>query len=192
MSYDNTTLGRFQLTDIPPAPRGIPQIEVTFDIDANGIVHVTAKDLGTGKEQKVTITSGTNLSEEEIERKVKEAEMNAEADKKKKDKIEALNQADSTIYQTEKTLNELGDKVNSEDKSQIESAIEELKAIKDKEESTGEDIRKAMEEVMNKFHKISEQMYQQAQQESNQEQAQGGVNDDNVVDADFTEVNDEK
>ena len=192
MSYDNTTLGRFQLTDIPPAPRGIPQIEVTFDIDANGIVHVTAKDLGTGKEQKVTITSGTNLSEEEIERKVKEAEMNAEADKKKKDKIEALNQADSTIYQTEKTLNELGDKVNSEDKSQIESAIEELKAIKDKEESTGEDIRKAMEEVMNKFHKISEQMYQQAQQESNQEQAQGGVNDDNVVDADFTEINDEK
>ena len=192
MSYDNTTLGRFQLTDIPPAPRGIPQIEVTFDIDANGIVHVTAKDLGTGKEQKVTITSGTNLSEEEIERKVKEAEMNAEADKKKKDKIEALNQADSTIYQTEKTLNELGDKVNSEDKSQIESAIEELKAIKDKEESTGEDIRKAMEEVMNKFHKISEQMYQQAQQESNQEQAQGGANDDNVVDADFTEVNDEK
>lgn len=192
MSYDNTTLGRFQLTDIPPAPRGIPQIEVTFDIDANGIVHVTAKDLGTGKEQKVTITSGTNLSEEEIERKVKEAEMNAEADKKKKDKIEALNQADSTIYQTEKTLNELGDKVNSEDKSQIESAIEELKAIKDKEESTGEDIRKAMEEVMNKFHKISEQMYQQAQQESNQEQVQGGVNDDNVVDADFTEVNDEK
>ena len=192
MSYDNTTLGRFQLTDIPPAPRGIPQIEVTFDIDANGIVHVTAKDLGTGKEQKVTITSGTNLSEEEIERKVKEAEMNAEADKKKKDKIEALNQADSTIYQTEKTLNELGDKVNSEDKSQIESAIEELKAIKDKEESTGEDIRKAMEEVMNKFHKISEQMYQQAQQESNQEQAQGGANDDNVVDADFTEINDEK
>ena len=99
MAFDNTTLGRFQLSEIPPAPRGIPQIEVTFDIDANGIVHVTAKDLGTGKEQKVTITSGTNLSEEEIERKVKEAEMNAEADKAKKDKIEAVNQADSTIYQ---------------------------------------------------------------------------------------------
>ncbi len=108
MAYDNTTLGRFQLSEIPPAPRGIPQIEVTFDIDANGIVHVTAKDLGTGKEQKVTITSGTNLSEEEIEKKVKEAEMNAEADKQKKEKIEALNQAESTIYQTEKTLNELG------------------------------------------------------------------------------------
>ena len=194
MSYDNTTLGRFQLTDIPPAPRGIPQIEVTFDIDSNGIVHVTAKDLGTGKEQKVTITSGTNLSEEEIERKVKEAEMNAEADKQKKDKIEALNQADSTIYQTEKTLNELGDKVSADDKSQIEAAIAELKAVKDKEESTGEEIRKAMDEVMNKFHKISEQMYQQAQAEqaSAQDQPQGGANDDNVVDADFTEVNDEK
>ena len=194
MSYDNTTLGRFQLTDIPPAPRGIPQIEVTFDIDANGIVHVTAKDLGTGKEQKVTITSGTNLSEEEIERKVKEAEMNAEADKQKKDKIEALNQADSTIYQTEKTLNELGDKVSADDKSAIEAAIAELKTVKDKEESTGEEIRKAMDEVMNKFHKVSEQMYQQAQAEqaSAQEQPQDGANDDNVVDADFTEVNDEK
>ncbi|MDB8790180.1 molecular chaperone DnaK [Romboutsia sp. 1001216sp1] len=194
MSYDNTTLGRFQLTDIPPAPRGIPQIEVTFDIDANGIVHVTAKDLGTGKEQKVTITSGTNLSEEEIEKKVKEAEMNAEADKQKKDKIEALNQADSTIYQTEKTLNELGDKVSAEDKSAIEAAIAELKAVKDKEESTGEEIRKAMDEVMNKFHKVSEMMYQQAQAEAGAQggEAGQGAQDDNVVDADFTEVNDEK
>ena len=194
MSYDNTTLGRFQLTDIPPAPRGIPQIEVTFDIDANGIVHVTAKDLGTGKEQKVTITSGTNLSEEEIERKVKEAEMNAEADKQKKDKIEALNQADSTIYQTEKTLNELGDKVSADDKSQIESAIAELKAVKERENATAEEIKKAMDEVMNKFHKISEQMYQQAQaeQQPNAGQEQAGPQDDNVVDADFTEVNDEK
>ncbi|MDU2660444.1 MAG: molecular chaperone DnaK, partial [Clostridioides difficile] len=109
MAYDNTTLGRFQLTDIPPAQRGIPQIEVTFDIDANGIVNVSAKDLGTGKEQKITITSNTNLSESEIEQKIKEAEMNAEADKQKKEKIEAFNQAESTIYQTEKTLNELGD-----------------------------------------------------------------------------------
>ena len=194
MSYDNTTLGRFQLTDIPPAPRGIPQIEVTFDIDANGIVHVTAKDLGTGKEQKVTITSGTNLSEEEIERKVKEAEMNAEADKQKKDRIEALNQADSTIYQTEKTLNELGDKVSADDKSQIESAIAELKAVKEKESATAEENKKAMDEVMNKFHKISEQMYQQAQaeQQANAGQEQAGPQDDNIVDADFTEVNDEK
>ncbi len=199
MAYDNTTLGRFQLSEIPPAPRGIPQIEVTFDIDANGIVHVTAKDLGTGKEQKVTITSGTNLSEEEIERKVKEAEMNAEADKQKKEKIEALNQAESTIYQTEKTLNELGDKVSAEDKSAIESALENLKAVKDKESATAEELKTAMDEVMNKFHKISEQMYQQAQAAQGAESAQdagydqganAGNGDDNVVDADFTEVDD--
>lgn len=201
MAYDNTTLGRFQLSEIPPAPRGIPQIEVTFDIDANGIVHVTAKDLGTGKEQKVTITSGTNLSEEEIEKKVKEAEMNAEADKQKKEKIEALNQAESTIYQTEKTLKELGDKVSSEDKSAIESAIENLKSVKDRESSTTEELKTAIDEVMNKFHKISEQMYQQAQTaqgtETTQDTGAGfdqdsnqGNGDDNVVDADFTEVDD--
>ena len=199
MAYDNTTLGRFQLSEIPPAPRGIPQIEVTFDIDANGIVHVTAKDLGTGKEQKVTITSGTNLSEEEIEKKVKEAEMNAEADKQKKEKIEALNQAESTIYQTEKTLNELGDKVSAEDKSAIESALENLKSVKDKESSTAEELKTAKDEVMNKFHKISEQMYQQAQAAQGAESAQdagydqganAGNGDDNVVDADFTEVDD--
>ena len=193
MAYDNTTLGRFQLSEIPPAPRGIPQIEVTFDIDANGIVHVTAKDLGTGKEQKVTITSGTNLSEEEIERKVKEAEMNAEADKQKKDKIEALNQAESTIYQTEKTLGEVADKISADDKANVEAAIADLKAVKDREDATAEEIRKAMDEVMNRFQKISEQMYQAAAQE---QQAQGGAQeepqDDNVVDADFTEVNDEK
>ena len=191
MAYDNTTLGRFQLSEIPPAPRGIPQIEVTFDIDANGIVHVTAKDLGTGKEQKVTITSGTNLSEEEIERKVKEAEMNAEADKAKKDKIEAVNQADSTIYQTEKTLNELGDKVNADDKSAIEAAVASLKEVKDKESATAEEIKKAMDEVMNKFHKISEQMYQQAQAEQaaqGGEQADQNQSNDDVVDADFKEV----
>jgi molecular chaperone DnaK len=194
MSYDNSTLGRFQLTDIPAAQRGIPQIEVTFDIDANGIVHVTAKDLGTGKEQKVTITSGTNLSEEEIEKKVKEAEMNAEADKQKKDKIEALNQADSTIYQTEKTLNELGDKVSAEDKGAVETAIADLKAVKEKEEATAEEIKTAIDEVMNKFHKISEQMYQQAQGEAgaNPGEEQAQPQDDNVVDADFTEVNEEK
>ena len=191
MAYDNTTLGRFQLSEIPPAPRGIPQIEVTFDIDANGIVHVTAKDLGTGKEQKVTITSGTNLSEEEIEKKVKEAEMNAEADKAKKDKIEAVNQADSTIYQTEKTLNELGDKVNADDKSQIEAAITSLKEVKDKESARAEEIKAAIDEVMNKFHKVSEQMYQQAQAEQaaqgGEEASQNQSNDD-VVDADFKEV----
>ena len=157
----------------------------------NGIVHVTAKDLGTGKEQKVTITSGTNLSEEEIERKVKEAEMNAEADKAKKDKIEAVNQADSTIYQTEKTLNELGDKVNADDKSAIEAAVASLKEVKDKESATAEEIKSAIDEVMNKFHKISEQMYQQAQAEQaaqGGEQADQNQSNDDVVDADFKEV----
>ncbi|EQK52557.1 chaperone protein DnaK [Clostridioides difficile F525] len=143
MAYDNTTLGRFQLTDIPPAQRGIPQIEVTFDIDANGIVNVSAKDLGTGKEQKITITSNTNLSEAEIEQKIKEAEMNAEADKQKKEKIEAFNQAESTIYQTEKTLNELGDKISSGEKEDIEKAIADLKAVKDNQDATAEELKKA-------------------------------------------------
>ena len=193
MSYDNTTLGRFQLTDIPPAPRGIPQIEVTFDIDANGIVHVTAKDLGTGKEQKVTITSGTNLSEEEIQAKVKEAEMNAEADKKKKDKIEAVNQTEATIYQMEKTLSEAGDKVDAAAKSEVEAEIAKLKELKAKEDVTAEELNKALEDLNNKFHKIAEAMYQQAAQE---QQAQGGAQqetkqDDNVVDADFREVDEQ-
>ncbi|HBF7898202.1 molecular chaperone DnaK [Clostridioides difficile] len=197
MAYDNTTLGRFQLTDIPPAQRGIPQIEVTFDIDANGIVNVSAKDLGTGKEQKITITSNTNLSEAEIEQKIKEAEMNAEADKQKKEKIEAFNQAESTIYQTEKTLNELGDKISSGEKEDIEKAIADLKAVKDNQDATAEELKKATDEVMTKFQKVSQEMYQKAAQE--QQAAQGaeqaqdnGSKDDNVVDADFKEVDEDK
>lgn len=194
MAYDNTTLGRFQLTDIPPAMRGIPQIEVTFDIDANGIVHVTAKDLGTGKEQKITITSNTNLSEEEIERKVKEAEMNAEADKAKKEKIEAVNQAESTVYQTEKTLKEVEDKISADDKAEIEKAIENVKSVKDKEDASAEEIRNAIDELMQKFQKVSEVMYQQAQQQAGAEQANEGSssNNDNVYDADFKEVDEDK
>lgn len=194
MAYDNTTLGRFQLTDIPPAMRGIPQIEVTFDIDANGIVHVTAKDLGTGKEQKITITSNTNLSEEEIERKVKEAEMNAEADKAKKEKIEAVNQAESTVYQTEKTLKEVEDKISADDKAEIEKAIENVKSVKDKEDASAEEIKNAIDELMQKFQKVSEVMYQQAQQQAGAEQANEGAssNNDNVYDADFKEVDEDK
>ncbi|MGO0881945.1 molecular chaperone DnaK [Clostridioides difficile] len=197
MAYDNTTLGRFQLTDIPPAQRGIPQIEVTFDIDANGIVNVSAKDLGTGKEQKITITSNTNLSEADIEQKIKEAEMNAEADKQKKEKIEAFNQAESTIYQTEKTLNELGDKISASDKEDIEKAIADLKVVKDNQDATAEELKKATEEVMTKFQKVSQEMYQNAAQEQqaaqDAEQAQdNGPKDDNVVDADFKEVDEDK
>lgn len=193
MAYDNTTLGRFQLTNIPPAKRGVPQIEVTFDIDANGIVNVTAKDLGTGKEQKITITSNTNMSEEEIEKKVKEAEANAEADKKKKERIEAVNHAESVAYQTEQTLEELGDKVPANEKSDIEAAIAKVREVKDKEDSSAEEIKAAVDELMNKFQKISQEMYSQAQaaQQAGAEGAQSeGPKDDNVVDADFTEVDD--
>jgi molecular chaperone DnaK len=194
MANDNSTLGRFQLTEIPPAPRGVPQVEVTFDIDANGIVNVSAKDLGTGREQKITITSSTNLSEEEIERKIKEAEMNAEADKNRKEKIEILNQAESTIYQTEKTLSDLGDKINANDKSDVEAELSNLRSVKDNESSSTEEIKTAIDNVMNKFHKISEQMYQQAGAQGTEEGnsgAQSGPKDDNVVDADYTVVDDE-
>ena len=189
MASDNVALGRFQLTDIPPAPRGIPQIEVTFDIDANGIVHVSAKDLGTGKEQKITISSNTNLSEDEIQNKVKEAELHAEEDKKRKDKIEAMNHAETTIYQTEKTMTDLGDKIAAEDRVAVEEALKSLKVVKENTDSTGDDLRKATDEVMSKFHKISEQMYQQAASEQGE---QAKANDDGVVDADYEVVDDEK
>lgn len=193
MSYDNTTLGRFQLTNIPPAKRGVPQIEVTFDIDANGIVNVTAKDLGTGKEQKITITSNTNMSEEEIEKKVREAEANAEADKKKKGKIEAVNHAESLAYQTEQTLAELGENIKADEKSEIESLVAKVREVKDKEESTVEEINAAVEELLAKFQKISQDLYAQAQaaqQAGADQQAGDQPKDDNVVDADFTEVDD--
>ncbi|MDY4128118.1 molecular chaperone DnaK [Peptostreptococcus porci] len=193
MSYDNTTLGRFQLTNIPPARRGVPQIEVTFDIDANGIVNVTAKDLGTGKEQKITITSNTNMSEEEIEKKIKEAEANAEADKQKKEKIEAVNHAESVAYQTEQTLNEHGENIKPEDKSEIEAAIAKVREVKDKQDATVDEIRCAIDELMNKFQKISQEMYANAQAQQGQaaeSEGQSNPKDDNVVDADFTEVDD--
>ena len=190
MAADNVTLGRFQLTNIPAAPRGIPQIEVTFDIDANGIVHVMAKDLGTGKEQSITITSSTNLSEEEINKKVKEAELHAEEDRKKKDRMEALNQAESTIYQTEKTLEEVGDKASQEEKDAVNSAVSDLKAVIANENASGDEIRKAIDEVMNKFHAISQKMYEQAQAAQGAEGAETGAEEpkqDNVVDAEIVE-----
>ena len=195
MASDNTTMGRFQLTEIPPAPRGVPQIEVTFDIDANGIVHVSAKDLGTGREQKITITSSTNLSEDEIQRKVKEAELHAEEDKKKKDKIEATNHAEQTIYQTEKALEEAKEKASDDEKKAVQDALANLKTVKDKEESSAEEIRAAIDEVMNKFHVISQRMYEEAAKQQ-QGQAEGQEasqsNDDNVVDADYEVVDEDK
>ena len=194
MAGDNVTLGRFQLMDIPAAPRGIPQIEVTFDIDSNGIVHVGAKDLGTGKEQKITITSSTNLSDDEINKKVKEAEMHAEEDKKKKEKMEALNQAESTIYQTEKTIKDMGDKVSAAEKEAVEAAIAVLKEVKDKADATGEQIRAEIDKVMQAIHPISQKMYEQAQAEAQaqqgaEQQSQAG---DDVVDADYEVVDEDK
>ena len=192
MAADNVTLGRFQLMDIPAAPRGIPQIEVTFDIDSNGIVHVGAKDLGTGKEQKITITSSTNLSDEEINKKVKEAEMHAEEDKKKKEKMEALNQAESTIYQTEKTIKDMGDKVSAAEKEAVEAAIAGLKEVKDKADATGEQIRAEIDKVMQAIHPISQKMYEQAQAEAQQGAEQQSQAGDDVVDADYEVVDEDK
>ncbi len=193
MASDNTSLGRFQLTGIAPAPRGIPQIEVSFDIDANGIVNVSAKDLGTGKEQKITITASTNLSEDEIEKKVREAEQYAEEDKKNKEAVEVRNEADSVIYQTEKTLNELGDKVSADEKSAVEAKVEELK--KALEGDDVEDIKAKKEAVLTEFHTISQKLYEQAAQEQAQQGDQAGNgaagsgsdDDDDVIDAEFDE-----
>ena len=160
MAADNKTLGRFTLSGIAPAPRGIPQIEVTFDIDANGIVKVSALDKGTGKEANITITASTNLSDEEVEKAVKEAERFAEEDKKRKEGIEVKNNADQIVYQTEKTLEELGDKVSADDKAKVTAKLDALKAIKDGEDL--ESIKKAMDELNQEFYAISSKMYAQA------------------------------
>ncbi|MDY6823606.1 MAG: molecular chaperone DnaK [Thermodesulfobacteriota bacterium] len=199
MAHDNKTLGRFELTDIPPAPRGVPQIEVTFDIDANGIVHVSAKDMGTGKEQSIKITASSGLSKEEIDQLVKEAEAHAEEDKRKRELVEAQNTADSLIYQTEKSMKEIGeDKLDAETKANIESKLEELK--KAKEDENTEKIKQLCEEVSQASHKLAEHMYQQASQEGAQQSgtgeaggqgASGGGSsskDDDVIDADYEEA----
>ncbi len=193
MAGDNITLGRFELGGIPPAQRGIPQIEVTFDIDANGIVNVSAKDLGTGKEQKITITASTNLNDAEIERKIKEAEQFAEEDKIRKEKVEVRNQADSLVYQTEKTLKDLEGKVNPEDESKVKAEIEKLK--KALESDNLDDMKKSIEDLTNAFQAISQAMYQQAQAQQDDvqghEHSEGATNKDNVVDAEYEVVEDE-
>ena len=186
MASDNVTLGRFQLTGIPPAPRGVPQIEVTFDIDANGIVNVSAKDLGTGKEQKITITASTNLSDDDIERKVKEAEKFAEEDKKKKESIEIRNNADSMIYQTEKTLKDLEDKISEDEKTKVKNKLEELKGVLDSDDT--EKIKAKTEELTQEFYSISQKMYEQTE---NQGAGADEQNDDDVVDADYEVMDDE-
>jgi len=161
MAAGNTTLGRFILDGITPAPRGIPQIEVTFDIDSNGIVNVTAKDKGTGKEQHITITSSTNMSKEDIDRAVKDAEKFAEEDKKQKEAVEVKNHADSLIFQSEKTLGELGDKVTAEEKAPVEAAIAKLKETVKNGDTAA--IRADTEALEKSFYAISEKLYSQAQ-----------------------------
>jgi len=206
MAADNTTLGRFQLSGIPPAPRGIPQIEVTFDIDANGIVNVHAKDMGTGKEQSITITSSTKLSEDEINAKVKEAEQYAEEDKKRKEEIEVRNQAETLIYETEKNMKELESSLSEEEKNDINAAKDDLsKAL---EANNIDDIKAKTEALTEKFHTISAKMYQQAQAAgatgadpnmgaagaagAGAADAGAQPKDDNVVDADYEVVDDDK
>lgn len=184
MAADNKSLGKFQLTGIPAARRQTPQIEVTFDIDANGIVKVTAKDLGTGKEQQITISGSTALSDEEVDRMVKDAEAHAEEDKKQKEKIEAKNQVDSLAYSTEQTLNELGDKVSAELKAEVEEAINEAKTALESDDT--ETIRKAGEKLQASGYKLAEIVYADA----NAEQGNAPAGDD-VVDADFEVVDDE-
>jgi molecular chaperone DnaK len=205
MATDNRSLGRFDLVGIPPAPRGIPQIEVTFDIDANGILNVSAKDRATGKQQAIQITSSSGLSEEEIKKMVKEAEQHASEDKKKKELAEAKNQADSLVFQIEKNLGEFGDKINEADKEKITQAKDRLAKLKD--ESTDIDaIKKGIEELTQASHKLAEQMYAQAsaqepgQQQGAQEKGpeeeaggtQAGTEGENVVDADFEVVDEDK
>ena len=189
MAAYNKTLGRFQLGGIAPAPRGVPQIEVTFDIDANGIVKVSAKDLGTGKEANISITASTNLSQEDIDKAVREAEQYAAEDKARKEEVDTHNMADQTVYQTEKTLNELGDKISDSDRSSIQSAIDKLKEV-----NKGTDvaaIKAATEEVQQAFYKVSEQLYKNAAPQNDANcggNCGGNCGDDGVVDADYETV----
>ena len=193
MANDNKTIGRFELADIPPAPRGVPQIEVTFDIDANGILNVGAKDLGTGKEQSIRITASSGLSEDEIDKMVKDAEMHSSEDKKKRELIETRNQADSLVYTTEKAVKEHGEKLDEDTKKAIESALEDLK--KAMEGDDPEAIKSKTEALATASQKLGEILYQQAQSEAaagGAGEAEGGDQKDDVVDAEFEEVDDEE
>jgi molecular chaperone DnaK len=195
MAAYNKTLGRFSLNNIPPAPRGVPQIEVSFDIDANGIVHVTAKDMGTGNSQDITITSSTNLSDEDIEKAVKEAEQFAAEDKKKKEAVDTRNTADNMVYQTEKTLADLGDKITEDEKNGIQAEVDKLKEMLKAEDIDVEAVKAQTEAVSKKFYEISSKLYADAQAQAQADpNAAGGQAqpDDNVVDADYKVVDDEQ
>src|SRR5699024_357495 len=196
MASDNKTLGRFQLTDIPPAPRGVPQIEVKFDIDANGIVNVSAKDVGTNKEQSITIQSSSGLSDEEVEQMVKDAEENAEADKKRREEVDLRNEADQLIFTTDKTIKDLEDKVSEEEKSQAEAAKEELKTALEGEDL--DEIKAKKEALEEQVQQLSVKLYEQMAQEQQANEADAGAGADansaadDVVDAEYEEVDDEE
>ncbi len=189
MAVDNKTLGRFQLSDIPAAPRGVPQIEVTFNIDANGIVSVKAKDLGTNKEQSITITSGTNLSDDEIEKMVKDAEANAEADAKKKEEVETLNEAEQTAYSIDKTIEDTKDFITDEEKTKLEGLKEELNGLLAEENKDIDAIKVKNKEIQDTMMPIVQRMYEQAAQaqQASEGQEQATNNDDDVIDAEFEE-----
>jgi molecular chaperone DnaK len=204
MANGNKTLGRFELVGIPPAPRGVPQIEVTFDIDANGIVNVSAKDTGTGKEQSIKITASSGLNKDEIDRLIRDAEMHAEEDKKKKELVEARNAADTLIYSTEKSMKDLGDKVDGATRGQVEAAITPLKKAMESDDI--EQIKRLTDQLMQASHKVAEAMYQKASQSGDPSENGAGTaggtesagasskkpSDDDVVDADFEEVKEKK
>ncbi|HQJ26405.1 MAG TPA: Hsp70 family protein, partial [Thermoleophilia bacterium] len=191
MAQYNKTLGKFQLVDLPPAPRGVPQIEVTFDIDANGIVHVSAKDLGTGNEQKITITASSGLSEQDIERMMKDAESHADEDRKARETADVKNSAENLLYSTEKSLRDMGDKVDSSTKAEIEAAAGELKTALEGDDV--EAIKARSDALMQASHKLAEAVYQQAQQEqaaASGDGSGGAQDEENVEEADY-EVLDE-
>jgi molecular chaperone DnaK len=192
MSADNKTLGRFQLSDIPPAPRGVPQVEVTFDIDKNGIVNVRAKDLGTNKEQAITIKSSSGLSDEEIERMVREAEENADSDKQRKEEVELRNEADQLVFQTEKTLKDLEGKVDEAEVTKANESKDELKAAIEKNEL--EEIRVKKDALNEIVQALTMKLYEEAAKAQQAGEAGAGepAQDDNVVDAEYTEVNEEE
>jgi molecular chaperone DnaK len=198
MAANNKTLGRFELVGIPPAPRGVPQIEVTFDIDANGIVNVSAKDKATNKEQSIQITASSGLSKEEIDNLVKDAELHAEEDRKKRELVEARNSADALVYSTEKSIHDLGDKVDSATKRKVEDATAALKKAMEGDDVN--EIKRRSEELTQASHKLAETMYQQASagdQYAGAEthaggQSAGAAPEEDVVDADFEEVKDDK
>jgi len=190
MASDNKTLGRFQLTNIPPAPRGVPQIEVTFDIDANGIVNVKAKDLGTNKEQSITITASNTLSDEEIDKMVKEAEANKEADAKKKEIADTKNDAEQAIFMTEKALKDLGDKVSDKDKEEAEKLVEKTKKTLEKDDV--EEIKAAKDELLAKANELAAKVYEEASKnakadDTTEEKESTNKSDDGVVDAEYKE-----